>query len=115
MGRTIVAGGRVRVSRIDRSPRPGEIWAFVDATGTTLVHRYLRRLPDGRCQFRGDGRPRPDPPVPPRLLVGRVVEVRYDDRRGPPWRTSRARWSAAVLRRKLTRRVTRHRRISGSA
>jgi hypothetical protein len=80
MGRSIRDGSVVEVVTTLRSPRRGEVWAFVDAGGTVLVHRYRSRVGDV-LWFRGDGNRADDRPVPSDALVGRVAAVRADGRR----------------------------------
>jgi hypothetical protein len=56
---------------------PGVVVVFRARDGRLLVHRLLGyRLLSGRlaCVTRGDGCPCHDAPVPPALLLGRVVE-----------------------------------------
>jgi hypothetical protein len=74
MGRTIPTGASVLVGECTR-PRRGQVWAYYDATGALVVHRYRRRTDAGHV-LQGDTRPRPDPPVPDERLVGRVTAVR---------------------------------------
>lgn len=110
MAPTIVGGGRVEVIASRRRPRRGEVWAFVDATGTIVVHRY-RSADGGRMWFRGDGNPRDDLPVPAEAVIGRVAVV--DDanghrRIGPKDRLrGRVRLDAESVRRRLARRRAR--------
>jgi hypothetical protein len=75
---TIHPPARVQLAAAVR-PRPGEVWAFVDAGGAIVVHRCDRRAGAGYV-FRGDGLHRADPWVPVERIVGRVVAV--VDRRG---------------------------------
>ena len=54
---------------------PGDVVAFRAADGRIVVHRVLGfRLHGGRLALvtRGDAAPRPDPPVAPDCLLGRV-------------------------------------------
>lgn len=110
MAPTIVGGGRVEVIASRRRPRRGEVWAFVDPTGTIVVHRY-RSADGGRMWFRGDGNPRDDLPVPAEAVIGRVAVV--DDanghrRIGPKDRLrGRVRLDAESVRRRLARRRAR--------
>lgn len=76
---TILAGNEVRVVARARRPRIAEIWAFCDANGTIVVHRYRMRDAAGRSVFRGDGQPWRDDPVPDDLLIGLVTHVRQGE------------------------------------
>jgi hypothetical protein len=69
----------VKAGRGSRRPRRGEIWAFIGGDATIVVHRFVRREPGGYL-FKGDGLASVDRPIPPGLLVGRVVAA--DDERG---------------------------------
>ncbi|MEZ4502548.1 MAG: S24/S26 family peptidase [Dehalococcoidia bacterium] len=81
MGRTIRAGSEVLLEVANRGPRLGEVWAYVDAAGVLVVHRYLGRR--GRSmRFAGDAQ-HDDPPVEPSMLVGRAVRVRRNGRTAP--------------------------------
>lgn len=40
-----------------------------------LVHRLLRRLPDGCLLTRGDHQPHPDRPIQPYQVLGRVYQI----------------------------------------
>jgi hypothetical protein len=73
---TILAGSEVRVEARSRRPRIAEIWAFCDANGVVVVHRYRKRDAEGRWIFRGDNRKLRDEPVDPQLLIGVVTHVR---------------------------------------
>lgn len=77
MGRTIRTGSKVLVSAGDE-PRFGEVWAFCNAQGILVVHRFVRRR-KGAFYFQGDAH-WPDSPVPRDLMVGRVRRVRYQGR-----------------------------------
>lgn len=90
----LLAGDRVQVVAAGR-PRWGEIWAFCDATGAVVVHRYRRAHPRGHI-FHGDAVARSDAAVPAEHLIGRVVAI---DRQG----TRRSlgpvdRWGRGLLR-----------------
>ena len=71
MGSTIDAGSTVEVVGAPRA-RPGEIWAFVAAEGTILVHR-IRHVDDEVFTGRGVGNRRDDAPLPSNWLIGRVI------------------------------------------
>jgi hypothetical protein len=75
---TIRPPARVRLVAA-AGPRPGEVWAFVEAGEAIVVHRCERRAGPGYV-FRGDGLPGPDPWVPAQRLIGHVVAV--EDSRG---------------------------------
>jgi hypothetical protein len=76
---TILAGSEVRVVARARRPRIAEIWAFCDADGTIVVHRYRKRDAEGRALFRGDNRRWRDQPVVADRLVGLVTHVKQGD------------------------------------
>ena len=73
MGRSVSSGGLVQVV-VSRSPRRGEVWCYVDALGSPVVHR-VRAVRDGQVVFRGDANRSNDRPVPIDRLVGRVVRT----------------------------------------
>ena len=83
---TIHPPARVQLATAAR-PRPGEVWAFVDAGGAIVVHRCDRRAGAGYV-FRGDGLRRADPWVP----AERVVDASW------PWSTGAASagWGAPI-------------------
>lgn len=59
-------------------PRKGEVifcWYSTQTAEIVLVHRFLRYLPDGRVQTRGDHLPEADPPLPVEQVLGRVSRV----------------------------------------
>jgi len=76
MGRTIHSGDEVLIDPAG-TPRLGEVWAFCDAQGEILVHRYLTRKA-GMFRFQGDTNDAVDRPVPPERLIGRVVRILRD-------------------------------------
>ena len=76
MGRTIRPGSSVQIVAGD-TPRFGEIWAFCNAEGAVVVHRYLGR-DGGDYRFQGDATGA-DLPASPDLIIGRVTAV---ERRG---------------------------------
>jgi len=86
MGRTIRTDSEVLVAP-SAEPRFGEVWAFCNADGTLVVHRFLRHR-RGAFYFQGDAH-WPDPPVPRGRLVGRVVRVRQGGRERPLGRSDR--------------------------
>ena len=75
MGWSIRPGSRAMVAASVTDPRRGEVWAYCTETGALSTHRCLGQAGGGRFRFQGDGAPRPDPPVPPERLIGRVIEV----------------------------------------
>ena len=77
MGRTIRGGSDVLVAAAEE-PRFGEVWAFCNAAGVLVVHRFAR-CRQGEYYFQGDAH-WPDPPVPRAWLVGRVLRVRSGGR-----------------------------------
>lgn len=77
MGRTIRTNSEVLVTP-SAEPRFGEVWAFCNAEGTLVVHRFVRRR-QGAFYFQGDAH-WPDPPVSGDLLVGRVLRIRHGGR-----------------------------------
>src|SRR5439155_8787269 len=79
MGKTILAGSRVRIAAAGAPPRWGEIWAFCNETGALVVHRCRARRGAGWL-FQGDASPGPDPLVVPGRLIGRVVAVENEGR-----------------------------------
>ncbi len=79
-------------------PLPGDVVAFAAADGRLVVHRVLgyRWAAGGiACLTQGDASPDPDPPVPRRRLLGRVVAPA----RVLPSMATRARAGGAYLRR----------------
>jgi hypothetical protein len=76
---TIKAGSQVRVVARARRPRIAEIWAFCDANGTIVVHRYRKRDAEDRLLFRGDNQVWRDPPVTDDHLIGLVTHTRRGD------------------------------------
>lgn len=84
MGRALPGGSRVlvRAASGPRSsgPRLGQVWAFCDASGEIMVHRYLRRR-RGRYVFGGDANAFTDPAAAPERLIGRVIAVERGSRR----------------------------------
>jgi nickel-type superoxide dismutase maturation protease len=86
----LLPGDRVLVSRWSR-PRPGDLVVLRDPEGqsTFLVKRFVERSAQGHYVVRGDNPnvsrdSRMFGPVPPSLIIGRVV-WRYlpAERRGP--------------------------------
>jgi hypothetical protein len=92
MGSSIVTGSLVRVVPAGR-PRIGEVWAFV-LDGDVVVHRCVGPRTRQGARFRGDARWPDDDPVPDPRLIGRVTEVRVDER--PPRRVPRRPVAVAV-------------------
>jgi hypothetical protein len=86
MGWSIPDGARVRVEAATR-PRRGEVWAFCNAGGDIVVHRYRGKAGEAH-RFQGDARVRADGAVGAEQLIGRVVEL-------APART-RMRWGPAA-------------------
>jgi phage repressor protein C with HTH and peptisase S24 domain len=86
----LMTGERVLV-RASATPRRGEVWAFVDAAGAVIVHRFVRSRGEALI-FRGDSRVRSDQAIVPSQLIGRVLSVERDG-------TERAVASHAALRR----------------
>src|SRR4051812_41371438 len=76
MGRTIPTGSSVLVTR-SSTPRRGEVWAYCDASGAVVVHRYRCRTHAGHV-LQGDTRTHGDAPVGDEQLIGRVRAVRRD-------------------------------------
>src|SRR5690606_21299842 len=93
-GRTIRSGSEVLVVA-SRRPRLGEVWAFCNAAGMLVVHRFRRRR-GGLLYFQGDAH-WPDPPVECELLVGRVVCVREQGRERPLGWQDRLRGGARLV------------------
>jgi hypothetical protein len=91
---TISAGSEVLVEGRDRRPRIAEIWAFCDANGLIVVHRYRRRETTGRFVFRGDNVVRADEAVDPKRLIGVVRRVRRDGAERDFGLRERLRWLA---------------------
>jgi hypothetical protein len=64
------------------NPQPGEVWAFCNASGRVVIHRYRRHVATGHV-FQGDTCVHPDRPVDELHMIGRVVAVRRRDRQRP--------------------------------
>ncbi|RIL06104.1 hypothetical protein DCC79_15640, partial [bacterium] len=56
------------------APRPGDILC-APTPGGLVAHRLVGRAPDGRLVLRGDDTAGCDPPLDPRLVLGRVTAV----------------------------------------
>jgi len=91
MGASIPAGARVLIERVSRSPRLGEVWAFAEADGTIVAHRFAGTTKTGLV-FAGDGNRHRDGPVSTEHLIGRVRELDVDGRRRPI-----RRWPTVVM------------------
>ncbi|HSA96512.1 MAG TPA: S24/S26 family peptidase [Acidobacteriota bacterium] len=94
-----------------RSPRPGEIVAFVHPeTGGVRVHRVVRLEP-GRFVLKGDNALGADPAVGPEAILGRVVGLERGGRRRrlrpAVLAAARARLSRSAWFTRLVRRVRR--------
>jgi hypothetical protein len=74
MGRTIPSGSSVRIAGA-AAPRGGQVWAYLDGSGSVVVHRYRRHSETGHV-LQGDASPHPDAPVGTEQLIGRVTAVR---------------------------------------
>jgi len=74
MGWSIRGGTAVLVAPAV-APRPGEVWAFCDDTGTVVVHRARGRSARGGYRFQGDACVRGEDHVGVDRLVGQVVRL----------------------------------------
>jgi len=76
MAGTIESGSLAMIAPSD-SPRPGQVWAFVDGSGRLVVHR-IRTISADAVTHRGVGNSRDDQPVGRSRMVGRVVSSTSD-------------------------------------
>lgn len=106
MGRDVPPGTMVLVRPETRSPRLGEVWAFVTAAGDVTVHRYLRRTSLGRFVFVGDRAESADAPIRAEWLVGRVPVVEEGGRRRRLRRVSAVRPLVLAAVRGVRRRLS---------
>lgn len=95
----LLKGGELLlVEPVPARVRIGDLLVFVGPGGRLVVHRLVRRLGRGRAmrlQMQGDGCPKPDDPVPPEAVLGRVARIEFGGA-AAGWRESRpaALWRA---------------------
>lgn len=88
MAPTLRPGSEIEIAPVHVPPSLGDVVVFV-ADGALIVHRLVHRS-RGLLVTQGDGRDRPDRPVQPSDVLGRVIEARHGGERYWPTSFSRA-------------------------
>lgn len=66
---------QIRLEAVTTPPRRGDMVFFRRQSGQYVMHRVLRRLPDGSYALVGDGQQLVESPIAPRQIFARVTQV----------------------------------------
>ena len=66
---------QIRLAAVTAPPRRGDMVFFRRRTGQYIMHRVLRRMPDGNYAIVGDGQQQVEAPVAPEQIFAVVTQV----------------------------------------
>lgn len=102
---------QIRLAAVTAPPQRGDMVFFRRRNGQYIMHRVLRRLPDGNYAIVGDGQQQVESPITPEQIFAVVTQVcRKGIWLGPEsfwWRFFAGPWLTLLPLRPLLRRMAR--------
>lgn len=102
---------QIRLAAVAAPPKRGDMVFFRRRNGQYIMHRVLRRLPDGNYAIIGDGQQQVEAPIAPEQIFAVVTQVcRKGTWIGPKafwWRFFAGPWLTLLPLRPLLRRMAR--------
>ncbi len=102
---------QIRLAAVTAPPQRGDMVFFRRRNGQYIMHRVLRRMPDGNYAIIGDGQQQVESPIAPEQIFAVVTQVcRKGVRLGPEsfwWRFFAGPWLTLLPLRPLLRRMAR--------
>ena len=66
---------QIRLAAVTAPPRRGDIVFYTRPNGQYIMHRVLRRMPDGNYAIVGDGQQQVEAPIAPQQIFAVVTQV----------------------------------------
>ena len=102
---------QIRLAAVTAPPQRGDMVFFRRRNGQYIMHRILRRMPDGNYAIIGDGQQQVESPIAPEQIFAAVTQVcRKGVWLGPEsfwWRFFAGPWLTLLPLRPLLRRMAR--------
>ena len=102
---------QIRLAAVTAPPQRGDMVFFRRRNGQYIMHRVLRRMPDGNYAIIGDGQQQVESPIAPEQIFAVVTQVcRKGVRIGPEsfwWRFFAGPWLTLLPLRPVLRRMAR--------
>ena len=102
---------QIRLAAVTAPPQRGDMVFFRRRNGQYIMHRVLRRMPDGNYAIIGDGQQQVESPIAPEQIFAVVTQVcRKGGWLGPEsfwWRFFAGPWLTLLPLRPLLRRMAR--------
>ena len=102
---------QIRLAAVTAPPQRGDMVFFRRRNGQYIMHRVLRRMPDGNYAIIGDGQQQVESPIAPEQIFAVVIQVcRKGVWLGPEsfwWRFFAGPWLTLLPLRPLLRRMAR--------
>ena len=102
---------QIRLAAVTAPPQRGDMVFFRRRNGQYIMHRVLRRMPDGNYAIIGDGQQQVESPIAPEQIFAAVTQVcRKGVWLGPEsfwWRFFAGPWLTLLPLRPLLRRMAR--------
>ena len=102
---------QIRLAAVTAPPQRGDMVFFRRRNGQYIMHRVLRRMPDGNYAIIGDGQQQVESPIAPEQIFAVVTQVcRKGVRLGPEsfwWRFFAGPWLTLLPLRPVLRRMAR--------
>ena len=102
---------QIRLAAVTAPPKRGDMVFFRRRNGQYIMHRVLRRMPDGNYAIIGDGQQQVEAPIAPEQIFAVVTQVcRKGTWIGPEafwWRFFAGPWLTLLPLRPLLRRMAR--------
>ena len=102
---------QIRLAAVTAPPQRGDMVFFRRRNGQYIMHRVLRRMPDGKYAIIGDGQQQVESPIAPEQIFAVVTQVcRKGVWLGPEsfwWRFFAGPWLTLLPLRPLLRRMAR--------
>ncbi len=102
---------QIRLAAVTAPPQRGDMVFFRRRNGQYIMHRVLRRMPDGNYAIIGDGQQQVESPIAPEQIFAVVTQVcRKGVRLGPEsfwWRLFAGPWLTLLPLRPVLRRMAR--------
>ena len=102
---------QIRLAAVTVPPKRGDMVFFRRRNGQYIMHRVLRRMPDGNYAIIGDGQQQVEAPIAPEQIFAMVTQVcRKGTWIGPKafwWRFFAGPWLTLLPLRPLLRRMAR--------
>lgn len=100
---------QIRLEAVTAPPERGDMVLYQRRSGQYVMHRIMRRLPDGSYALIGDGQQQVEQPIAPQQIFALVTQVcrkgRWIDQSSLRWRFFAGPWLTLLPLRPVLRRM----------